>query len=200
MAILRRHPYIWATWLARTMSGTAVCQWQYWFQAHYRLEEKQPTTLDTAAWQVRHTRLLTDLRRDLARQGVKTWAEHGFAVPVPAHGAVVAGRIDCVAFQDPDVVAYDCKTVGRQDAHVAQLLIYMHALASDDRFAGRDVRGVLVYLDGRQEISQVPEGIADDIDYFVGLLAGDEEPPRDPGAGCRFCSATARDCLARAEG
>ena len=200
MADPRCRPYISATWLARTMSGATICQWQYWFQAHYRLEEQLPTTFDRVAWRVQHTRALSELRRDLRRRGIKTWGECEFRLREPHHDAVVAGRVDCVAFPEPDVVLFDVKTGARRAAHQSQLMIHMHAMGRDDRFTGRQTKGVLVYPDGQQEIACLPPGFDDDVEYFVGLLVGDEEPERDPGSGCRLCNVIARDCPARVDG
>ena len=32
----REHPYIWATWLPRFLTGENSCEWAVWFKANYQ--------------------------------------------------------------------------------------------------------------------------------------------------------------------
>ena len=36
MAQRRQHPYVWATWLPRLLTGENSCEWAIWFKAHYQ--------------------------------------------------------------------------------------------------------------------------------------------------------------------
>src|SRR5690606_30645947 len=116
-AVPRRRPYIWVTWLARVMSGEVWCHWQYWFQTHHILKDRQPSDFDSIAWNIEHTRLLTELRREVARPGVRMHTEFEFRIQVPPDDTTVAGKIDCRVDVGESLVVYDCKTGQPRVAH-----------------------------------------------------------------------------------
>lgn len=211
MATPRSAPYIWVTWLARVMAGSVACHWQYWFQAHHKLSQRQHANFDVTAWTVAHSRLLTELRQELRNQGYFPRAEVPFSVdlPIPLSSSVddvpltldvrVAGKIDCLVETDDEVVVFDCKTGAPREADRVQVMIYMHALRQYPQFVERPMRGVVVYPDQRVPVDAPTEVFADHLTYFVRLLVTEEPALREPGPDCRFCSLTALDCDERVE-
>lgn len=197
MAEQRKQPYIWVKWLSRVMSGAVSCQWQYWFQAHHRLSEKRPSDFDMITWQVKHTRLLTDLRRELASPEVTLRTEPRLQCRVPGVDAIVEGRPDCLAINGANVTVYDCKTGTPRDSDQVQVMIYMYALSTYPQHARSRIQGAVVYPDQRVEIPYLTDDFVSALEYFVALLADTTPLPRAPGDDCRYCNITARDCPAR---
>ncbi len=98
----REHPYIWATWLPRLLTGENSCEWAVWFKAHYVEWTRQSSDFDQAEWLMRHTALLNHQRQE--------WEDDGHHVFVETHGAyrprgktaTLAGRPDLVVLDDRD--------------------------------------------------------------------------------------------------
>lgn len=170
MAIPRGKPYIWATWLSRVMTGHVSCQWQYWFLAWHKLIQEQSATFDSVGWQIRHTRLLTEVRQELTAAGVRANTELAFQCQVPGCDVLINGKIDCLAVDGRNVTVYDCKTGKPRSSDRAQVMIYMYALSTYPRFVGSVIRGMVVYQDRRDEIPCLPEDFADQLAYFTRLL------------------------------
>lgn len=64
----REKSFIWVSWLVDVASGKRACHWKYWFKARYN-HDKRPTGFDASGWKLKHTRMLTDLRRTLVSEG-----------------------------------------------------------------------------------------------------------------------------------
>ena len=62
MTVRRDGTYVWATWLSRLMAGDSSCEWGAWFKSHFQGYAKAPSDFDLAAWTIKHTRLLRELR------------------------------------------------------------------------------------------------------------------------------------------
>ncbi len=124
VAIPRGKPYVWATWLSRVMTGNVSCQWQYWFLARHKLIEEQPATFDSVGWQIRHTRLLTEVRQELMAAGLRLNTEFAFQCRVPGCDVLINGKIDCLAVDGRIVTVYDCKTGMPRTSDRAQVMIY----------------------------------------------------------------------------
>jgi hypothetical protein len=193
----RNEPFIWATWLAKVMVGRASCEWQYWFQTHHRLLAKQPSTFDSVGWQIGHTRLLSEVRREIGASGLRTNIEFGIEFRLPGIAAKIAGKADCLVVDGSDVMVYDCKTGHPHATDRVQVMIYMYGLSTYPQFAAARIRGTVIYRDDRVEIPQLPETFATDLTYFAGLLAAGEEPERQPGDDCAFCNIALVDCSDR---
>lgn len=196
-AVPRQSPYISVTWLARVMSGRVSCQWQYWFQTHNKLLSRQSPTFDSVAWQVGHTRLLTEVKQEILRDGTRPHTEVELKFHVPDCEALVAGKVDCLLIGANDLMVYDCKTGKPHDSDRLQVMVYMYGLATYPRYAGLTIRGTVVYRDERVEIPYLPEHFASDLSFFVKLLAGSEPPSREPGHDCAYCRVTSIDCPER---
>ena len=42
LAQRREHPYLWATWLPRLLTGENSCEWAVWFKAHHQDWTRRP--------------------------------------------------------------------------------------------------------------------------------------------------------------
>ena len=62
LAQRREHPYIWATWLPRLLTGENSCEWTAWFKAHHRNWTRTPSDFNQAQWLLDHTALLNKQR------------------------------------------------------------------------------------------------------------------------------------------
>ncbi len=193
-AVPRKQPYLWVTWLANVMSGNVNCHWQYWFQAHHLLKERQPSSFDSVAWQVGHTRLLTEVKQELFDAGLRPRTEVGVSFTVPSLGVKVSGKIDCVVEDESGLMLFDCKTGRPRDSHQVQLMAYMYGFSTYAQYNARRVRGTLVYRDQRIEIPHLPEDFESDLTFFAALLSRDDPLAKDPGHDCEFCRITAFDC------
>lgn len=193
-AIARGNPYIWVTWLANVMSGSVSCQWQYWFQAHHVLKDRQPSTFDSVAWQIGHTRLLTEVKQELIDSGLKPRTEVGVSFRVPGLDTAISGKVDCIVEDESGLTLFDCKTGKARDSHQAQLMIYMYGFSTYPQYKSSRIRGTLVYRDDRIEIPHLPEEFPSDLAFFVELLTRDDPLERQPGPDCQFCRVTAFDC------
>ena len=111
MAQLRDHPYIWATWLPRLLTGESSCQWGIWFKAHHQNWDRQPSDFNQSDWLSRHTALLADQREQWADRGnyeVRVEAQNAFRLQ--GHSAVLAGNPDLLVINNDHVLVIDVKT------------------------------------------------------------------------------------------
>lgn len=197
-SVARGSPYIWVTWLANVMSGSVSCQWQYWFQAHHLLRERRQS-FDSVAWQVGHTRLLTEVKQELFDAGLRPRSEVGISFRVPGVDVTISGKVDCLVEDESGVMLYDCKTGKPRDSHQVQLMAYMYGISTYPQYRSSSISGTLVYREQRVEISHLPGEFASDLTFFVSLLAREEPLAKEPGHDCEFCRITAFDCPEREE-
>jgi hypothetical protein len=190
----RGAPYVWATWLVDLMAG-ARCQWRYWFLSHFKLREKA-RVFDDPSWQVRHTRMLTELERELQDQGLQPEIEYAITLPIGKQGAQLAGSIDCLTDDDVSQTAtvYECKTGAKKQKHTIQTWLYMNMLTRRARFRDKGIRGSVVYGTEREEHRGIPDDFGSHVEFYEQLLVSDRPPRKSPGAECRFCPITAIDC------
>lgn len=190
----RTKPYLWASWLAPLLSGDDDCRLKVWVKAHYQDIEKRQRDdgFDQARWNEDHTALLNTLRTEYAGTSEVVLVEGQTAWKIDGRSATVAGKMDIVTL-NPDLVI-DAKTGKPKNAHVAQVKIYLVALAMGALRAiamsrAPKVKGVLRYASG--EVVDVPKAEAEFHERFFSLvreLASDDEPPAVPSVNeCRFC-------------
>src|SRR5262249_54000493 len=142
MAQPRDNPFIWATWLVDVASGRRSCHWKYWFKARYN-HDKRPTDFDFSGWKLKHTRMLTNLRRTLISEGGRVRIE----VPMTLawNGCTIMGKADCVQELPSEVIYYDCKGGQADDTHRIQLQIYMWMDRRQNLHPGKPLSGYIVY-------------------------------------------------------
>ena len=203
MAVPREHPYIWATWLPRLLTGENSCEWAVWFKAHHRDWARQPSDFDQAQWLLDHTALVNER--------ISNWEVGGFEVDVERQNsfvlrgksATLAGRPDIIAYRDDQAVIVDAKTGHDSPSHIVQVMIYLYAVPKAlERYRNAKLRGQVTYRDHTVRVS------ADDVDNqfvknlgaLIRRLSANEPARRVPSPQeCRFCEITAGDCPARVD-
>ena len=80
LAQRREHPYIWATWLPRLLTGENSCEWAIWFKAHHQNWIKVPSDFNQAEWMLTHTSLLNEKKNqwEARRQHVYVEGQNSF--------------------------------------------------------------------------------------------------------------------------
>ena len=205
LAQRREHPYIWATWLPRLLTGEDSCEWAAWFRAHHQGWERPPNDFNFAQWQIDHTALLTDTRHKFEASGYDVHVEAQNAFRLQGRTATLAGQPDLIIPSGDDhVLIIDAKTGAERASHVAQVMVYMYALPRAlEQYRDARIAGEIHYP---YRIQRVPRGGLDQgfINRLVTLIqrvAAPDPPQRVPSfTECRFCDITAVDCPVRADG
>ena len=199
----REHPYIWATWLPRLLTGENSCEWAVWFKAHYVEWTRQPSDFDQAQWLLDHTALVNERISNWEIGGYDVDVERQNSFVLRGKSATLAGRPDIIAYRDEQAVIVDAKTGNDSPSHAVQVMIYLYAVPKAlERYRYVKLRGQVTYRDHTVRVS------ADDVDNqfvknlgaLVRRLSADEPARRVPSSQeCRFCDITANDCPARVE-
>ena len=141
-----RGPYIWATTLAKLLTGDASCEWAGWFKAHHENWAKSPSDFDSSAWMLEHTALVNQERESRERLGYTVTTENQNLFRLRGSSATVAGKPDLIAERNHEVVIIDVKTGRVSPAHRAQVMIYQYAVPKVlEQFRGRRVSGHVRY-------------------------------------------------------
>ena len=137
----REHPYIWATWLPRLLTGESSCEWAIWFKAHYQDWDRVPSDFDQAKWMLDHTVLLNERIANWTVGGhnADTEAQNQFEL----HGrtATLAGRPDIIARRG-DLADMD-RHIGLFEGHDAEaykMRAWIHENLGNHEEAERDRR------------------------------------------------------------
>ena len=199
----REHPYIWATWLPRLLTGENSCEWAVWFKAHHRDWARQPSDFDQAQWLLDHTALVNERigNWEIGGYDVDVERQNGFVLR--GKTATLAGRPDIIASREDDGVIVDAKTGHDSPSHAVQIMIYLYAVPKAlERYRNAKLRGQVTYRDHTVRVS------ADDVDNqfvknlgaLIRRLSANEPARRVPSPQeCRFCEITAGDCPARVD-
>jgi hypothetical protein len=205
MTVRRDGTYVWVTWLSRLMAGDSSCEWGAWFKSHFQGYAKAPSDFDLAAWTIKHTRLLRELRIERQAAGEQTLIEGQgqFYYERPSTGLVVSGKPDLLAISGDTVCVYDAKTGQPRTGDTVQVMIYMYCIPrANPAFQTKTVKGAVVYQDNRVEIppGAVNEEFERNFNYFLDILDSDVEPSRVPSpSDCRFCDVGRPDCPDRVD-
>ena len=205
MARSREHPYIWATWLAKLLTGENSCEWATWFRAHHQDWVKPPSDFDQSKWMLDHTALVNSERESHEEWGYQVFTENQNAFRLRGKAATLAGKPDLIAVNGNDAVIIDAKTGKPSPSHAAQVKIYQYAVPKalaqhrETRFQGH-----VVYADGKQvsvPVSGVDREFTERLGALIRRLAADTPARRVPSAQeCRFCDITKQDCPDRIQG
>ena len=205
MARFREHPYIWATWLAKLLTGENSCEWAGWFRAHHQDWAKPPSDFDQSKWMLDHTALVNSERESHEKWGYTVYTENQNAFRLRGRSATLAGKPDLIAVKGHDAVIIDAKTGKHSPAHAAQVKIYQYAVPKAlAQHRGTQFQGHVVYADGKQvgvPVSGADREFTERLGALIRRLAADT--PARLGtrlAECRFCDITGADCPDRIEG
>lgn len=189
---MRRKPRIWATWLAKAISGDAQCLWAVWYRSTRFQYEKLPDKNESAlaVWSVDHGRQVTQrvdiLRREEYSQ-VLVERENEFELE--GRTATVAGKPDVVGVRSEyAAVIFDEKTGHPKPADVVQVALYVYAF--DRLFPGRVHTGVVSYRDYPEIV--VPPLDVKALGDMVAKIYPDGAPQTTPShSECRYCNIAA---------
>ena len=199
----REHPYIWATWLPRLLTGEDSCEWAVWFKAHHRNWTRTPSDFNQAQWLLQHTALLNKRRADWENGGFSVDVEGQNGFQLRGSSATLAGKPDLIAQREEDAVVVDIKTGHESASHVVQVMIYLYAVPRTlEPYRTLNMRGQVTYQDHTVRIP--PEAVDERFIHNLGALIrrlADERPAqRVPSAQeCRSCDISAADCPERIE-
>ena len=199
----REHPYIWATWLPRLLTGENSCEWAIWFKAHHQNWSRQPSDFDQAQWLLDHTALVNER--------IRNWEVGGYDVDVEAQNrfelrgrtATLAGRPDIISRRKDKAVIVDAKTGHESPSHTVQVMIYLYAVPKAlKRYRKAKLQGQVTYRDHTVRISAdaVDEAFIENLGALIRRLSADQPARRVPSRQeCRFCDITAADCPVRVD-
>lgn len=203
MAIRKeKSDYIWITWLSNLLSGECVCEWKYWFKAHFEYN-KLPPDKRLIDWQTKHSRMLSELKRKIVESGRIPLVEEINRFKYNFRNiCLIGGKPDLVEIIDEEVIVYDCKTGSKNKSDQIQMLLYLHCLG-EEKYKGKILKGILIYSDGQSlEFSKnnVNSDFLEDVSYFAKLITQDPPPFKCPSKNeCRFCDIPKMDCKEKIE-
>ena len=202
-AALREHPYIWATWLPRLLTGENSCEWAIWFKAHHQDWAKVTSDFNQAQWLLDHTALLNERRADWEVGGYDVDVEGQNRFELRGRTATLAGRADIIAHRENEAVIVDAKTGQESPSHAVQVMIYLYAVPRAlQRYRKAKLRGQVTYRDHTVRIpaDAVDEAFTENLGALIRRLSSDEPARRVPSRQeCRFCDISAADCPARVD-
>ena len=200
----REHPYIWATWLPRLLTGENSCEWAIWFKARHQGWTRQLSDFDQAQWMLDHTALVNER--------IGNWEVGGYDVDVEAQNrfelrgrtATLAGRPDIIAHRNDEAVIVDAKTGHDSPSHAVQVMIYLYAVPKAlQRYRNAKLSGQVTYRDHtvRVPADAVDETYVQNLGALIRRISADEPARRVPSRQeCWFCDITAEDCPVRVDG
>ena len=196
-------PYIWATTLAKLLTGDASCEWAGWFKAHHQDWTKPPSDFDSATWMLEHTALVNEERESRERLGYTVTTENQNLFRLRGSSATIAGKPDLVAEKSHEVVSIDVKTGRVSPAHRAQVMIYQYAVPKVlEQYQGKRVSGHVRYPTSHAAApaSAVSREFVANLSALIRRLADETPARRVPSAQeCRFCDISKSDCPERIE-
>ena len=201
MAQRREHPYIWATWLPRLLTGENSCEWAVWFNAHRQNWTKVPSDFNQAEWMLNHTALLNQQKTQWEARGQDVYVEGQNSFRLRGQSATLAGRPDLIVVRNDDAPIIDIKACQKQPSHFVQIMIYMYALPRAlPQYQHAKLAGEVIYP---TRTVRVPRGslhtqFIQNLGALIRRLAADKPPTRVPSRQeCRFCDISALDCPER---
>ena len=203
MAQRREHPYIWATWLPRLLTGENSCEWAVWFKAHHQGWTRQPSQFDQTQWLLDHTALLNEQKAQWEASGHAVRVERQNSFQLRGGTATLAGRPDLIVDRGDDALIIDVKSCQEQPWHTIQVMIYQYALPkASARYSYSKLSGEVVYPNHTARVPRgaLPNQFIQDLGATIRRLAAATPPERVPRfQECRSCDITAADCPERVD-
>ena len=197
LAQRREHPYIWATWLPRLLTGENSCEWAIWFKAHHQNWIKVPSDFNQAEWMLTHTALLNKRKANWKHGGFDVDIEGQNSFQLRGRLATLAGQPDLITQRDGQAVIVDVKTEQESASHVVQVMIYLYAIPRAlERYRTLKLRGQATYLDHTVRIpaEAVDDQFIQNLGALIRRLAAERPAKRVTNAQeCRFCDVGAAD-------
>lgn len=198
MAVLRKQPIIYATWLKNYLIGDNLCRWSIWHRIHYEYE-KAKSDFDTVHYNMEHSTLRHEVQQRYARDGFEVVPE--LKLSISGEKAQFIGRIDLIALREDKNLIIECKTGKPRAADKIQLMLYIWALSKTyGRFRGATFDGLIVYKNHEIEISaiEVDEVFVNNFKEFTSdILKGEPDRKHPSARECDWCGIA--NCDERAE-
>ena len=196
-------PYIWATSLAKLLTGENSCEWAGWFKAHHHNWIKPPSDFDSTKWMLEHTALVNEEREALERIGYAVYTENQNLFRLMGKTATIAGKPDLIGEKNHQLLIADAKTGKPSPSHGAQVRIYQYAVPKAlPQFKGTYPHGQVRYPTSYvgSPASAVNLEFVGNLGALIRRLADDAPARRVPSASeCRFCDISREECNARLE-
>ena len=198
------NPYIWVTWLTKLLVGENSCEWAAWFKAQHEGSswEKVPSTFDLAGWQMNHTVLINDIRKNWEDQSYTVFTENQNSFRLAGNTATLGGKPDLIARKGGTGTIIDIKTGRPSPSHSVQVMLYMYAIPRAlGQYRGVTFDGQVCYAD---HVVDIPSTAVDD--RFIGNLSqlirriSSPDPARRVSSylECQFCDISSANCPERA--
>ena len=199
----REHPYIWATWLPRLLTGENSCEWAVWFKAHHQNWTRRPSDFNQAQWLLHLTALLNEQKAQWTASGHDVLVEGQNTFRLRGQSATLSGKPDLMVVRDNDALIIDVKTGKEQPWHAVQVMIYQYAIPRAlPQYKGMRMAGEVVYPTRTVKVPMgaLPGQFIEDLGAHIRRLAADKPAQRVPSPQeCRFCDISAADCPERVE-
>ena len=185
MAVPRGHPYIWATWLPRLLTGENLCKWAVWFKAHHQNWTKVPSDFNQAQWMLNHTALLNERRANWEVGGYNVEVEGQNSFQLRGRSATLAGRPDLITQREDgsEAVIIDAKTGHESPSHIVQVMIYLYAIPRAlEQYRNLKIRGQVTYQDHtvRMPAEAVDDQFIRNLSALIRRLAAEKPATRVP--------------------
>ena len=203
LAQRREHPYIWASWLTRLLTGEHSCEWAVWFKAHHQDWTRTPSEFNQAEWMLNRTSLLNEQKTQWEARGQDVYVEGQNSFRLRGQSATLAGRPDLIVVRNHDALIIDIKAGQKQRSHYVQIMIYIYALPRAlPQYQHAKLAGEVIYP---TRTVRVPMGslhtqFKKDLGALIRRIAADKPAARVPSEHeCRFCDITTKDCSERVD-
>ena len=197
MAQRRQHPYVWATWLPRLLTGENSCEWAIWFKAHYQDWTRTPSEFSQAEWMLNHTALLNKRKANWKHSGfdVNIEGQNSFELQRQVSNAGGPARPDHAERRPSGHRRREDRAGERQSCR--PVMIYLYAIPRAlERYRTLKLRGQATYQDHTVRIpaEAVDDQFIQNLGALIRRLAADKPPARVPSRPeCRFCDISAAD-------
>ncbi len=110
MAIRRKNPYIWVTWLPKLLSGDNSCDFSAWFRIHHLSGSwsKVRSNFNSARWNAEHTDLLRECADAYRARGYNVFIENQNHFRLQGQTALLSGKPDLIVIPRNEKAGLGC--------------------------------------------------------------------------------------------
>jgi hypothetical protein len=210
-------PSVYATHIAKLLSGDSECEYAVWFKSHYWYSRIEDKTFDSASWTADHTAMVKKRAEQLETAGWTVTTEKANKFELVGRVGSIVGTPDIVArkyaqramnifdaepgTETPPAVRairiVDCKTGKQKASDYMQVLLYLYAEIVKHPEVRPFISGEVQYKGQELAVPSAditPERIAH-ISNIMRTVCGDETPKASPSNNeCKFCDIGPADC------
>lgn len=199
----RNKTFIWISWLAKLLAGEIQCEYQCWFQAHYKYD-KLPSDFNLINWTMQHNRLVHKTRDELETQGYKVYIEDQNSLKMETDLVIISAKPDIKAFKEDENLTIDCKTGRPKNSDQIQVMLYMLYIPKTQAIILPDDppwEGRIVYKKNSVPIPSVmmTKSFENMIDEAIVKLTASTARKVPSVNECRRCNISSENCPERME-